>query len=353
MNYSKGTMGIGETRRINNYQTKNYTREMETKTINHYGETKEMKQEITEQRNNVNLLDVMNRLTNRIALTPSQEEQNRRAKEMANEKGMNVKGMYNVELRALMWNSGITRTKRAETQSDEIDDNFLSKVKFYPNLKANLKAPYFDEKTCDWKEEGYSISANTDTITSDYLTPHRLTTKTDFSLQMLRQSDTFYNEVNNILLKAIYNKLVQSILTDDAATTDKPKGIFNGISATTISALTDVISMQYNGDKEKTNNVWIISPKAKAEILKLNPTLFNDGKFMGNDYIFENRMKDGLIAYLPLNLITVAQFGAVEITVDNVTDVVNGNVKTYIDSYFDFGYLDTSKIQLGEFESED
>ena len=55
--------------------------------------------------------------------------------------------------------------------------------------------------------------------------------------------------------------------------------------------------MQYDGDKQKTKNVWLISPKAKAEILKLNPLMFNDGKFLGNDYITENRMQDGLIAY--------------------------------------------------------
>ena len=70
---------------------------------------------------------------------------------------------------------------------------------------------------------------------------------------------------------------------------------------------------------------------------------------MGSPYISENRMNDGLIAYLPLDLVVVAQFGAVQITVDNVMDVVNGNVKTYIETYFDFDFLDGSKIQLGIF----
>ena len=236
------------------------------------------------------------------------------------------------------------------TQSSEYDDDFLSKITFYPSLKANLKAPYYDENSCDWKEVGYGITANTDTITSKYLTPHRLTTQVDFSVDILRQNKDFYNEVNDILIKAIYNKLVETILSDGAETSDKPKGIFNGVSCTTISSLADLATMQYDGDKLKTQNVWIISPKAKAEILKLNPIIFNDNKFLGNDYILENRMQDGLIAYLPLNLITVAQFGAVEVTVDNITDVVNGNVKTYIDTYFDFDFLDENKIQLGKFE---
>lgn len=336
---------LGELR-LNN---KAYTvKEKETKSIKHYGETKEMKTEITEQR--LNLLDVMNRVANRIALTPQQEELNQRATQKAKENGMTATGMFNVEFREMVNNTAITNTTRATTQSAEIDDNFLSKITFYPNLKANLKAPYFDENTCDWKDVGYGVSANTDTISSKYLTPHRLTTQVDFSVDILRQSGKFYNEVNAILIKAIYNKLVESILSDSAETSDQPKGIFNGVSASTISAITDLATLQYDGDKQKTDNVWIISPKAKAEILKLNPTLFNDGKFLGNDYILENRMQDGYIAYLPLNLVTVAQFGAVSITLDNVTDVVNGNVKTYIDTYFDFDFLDNTKIQLGVFE---
>lgn len=336
---------LGELR-LNN---KAYTvKEKETKSIKHYGETKEMKQDLTEQR--LNLLDVMNRVANRIALTPQQEELNQRAMEKAKENGMTAIGMYNVEFRDLVNNTAITNTQRATTQSGEIDDTFLSKITFYPNLKVNLKAPYFDESTCQWVAVGNAISANTDTITSEYLTPHRLATKTDFSMQMLRQSGSFYNEVNEILLKAIYNKLVASILSDSAETEDQPKGIFNGLSASTISAITDLATLQYEGDKQKTQNVWVISPKAKSEILKLNPTLFNDNKFLGSEFILENRMQDGLIAYLPLHLITVAQFGAVSITLDSVTDAIHSNVKTCIDSFWDFNYLDNTKIQLGVFE---
>ena len=321
-----------------NYKTK-ITEENRTKNMNK-----------VETNEHLNLLDVINRISNKITLTEAQEEVNQRAVAKAKEDGISAIGQYNFEMRALMWNSGLTNTTRAETKSNEYEDDFLSKTTFYPNLKANLKAPYFDENTCEWKEEGNSISANTDTVTSKFLTPHRLTTKTDFSVSILRQSGKFYNEVNAILVKAIYNKLVETILSDSAETSDQPKGIFNGLSATTISAITDLATMQYDGDKQKTKNVWIISPKAKAEILKLNPLIFNDGKFLGSDFILENRMQDGLIAYLPLNLITVAQFGVAQIQIDNVTDMINGNVKTYIDTYFDFDFLDNTKIQVGSFE---
>ena len=353
MEYSRnGTIGIG-----NEYQ-----RRFNTKIATNYATTKtnyssklkeenrnEMKVENTQER--FNLLDAINRISNRIALSETQEMENRKAIEKAKDDGLMAVGQFNFEMRSMIDDLG-TKSGRtiAHTQSAEYDDDFINRITFYPSLIANLKAPYFDENTCDWKDVGYGITANTDTLSSKYLTPHRLTTQVDFSVDILRQSGKFHNEVNAILIKAIYNKLVESILSDSAETSDQPKGIFNGVSSSTISTLSDLATLQYDGDKQKTQNVWIISPKAKAEILKLNPILFNDGKFLGSDFILENRVQDGYIAYLPLDLVVVAQFGAVQITVDNVTDVVNGNVKTYIETYFDFDFLDDSKIQLGKFE---
>ena len=358
MEYGRGgTIGIGNEppqRRFNtNYKANNYaTSKPNFKTKITEENRNEMSKVETNER--LNLMDVINRISNRIALSDSQEEINERAKQKAKENGITAVGQFNFEMRAMIDDLG-TKSGRtiAHTQSSEYDDDFIDKITFYPNLKANIKAPYFDENTCDWKEVGYGITANTDTVSSKYLTPHRLTTQVDFSVEILRQNKDFYNEVNDILIKAIFNKLVETILSDSADTSDKPKGIFNGVSCTTISTIGDLATLQYKGDKQKTQNAWIISPKAKAEILKLNPTIFNDGKFLGTDYILENRMQDGLIAYLPLNLITVAQFGAVEVTVDNITDVVNGNVKTYIDTYFDFDFLDENKIQLGTFEANE
>ena len=313
-----------------------------------FQERKGMKVENVKDR--FNLLDAINRIAHRIELSETQENENRKATEKAEDNGIKAVGQINFELRSIIDDFGVKEGRTiAKTQSSEIEDDFIDRITFYPSLRANLKAPYFDENSCDWKDVGYSITENTDILTSKYLTPHRLTTRTDFSVSILQQSGKFYNEVNAILVKAIYNKLVETILSDGEETSDKPAGIFNGVSSTTISTLADLVEMQYNGDKLKTKNVWIISPKAKAEIQKLNPTIFNENKFLGNDYFLETRCQDGYIAYLPLNLITVAQFGVVSVTVDNVTDVVNGNVKTYIDTYFDFDFLDNSKIQLGSF----
>lgn len=358
MEYGRGgTIGIGNEppqRRFNtNYKANNYaTSKTNFKTKIQEENRNEMKVENVKER--LNLLDAINRISNRIALSETQEMENRKAIEKAKEDGITAVGMFNFELRSMIDDLG-TKSGRtiAHTQSSEYDDDFLSKITFYPSLKANLKAPYYDENSCDWKEVGYGITANTDTLSSKYLTPHRLTTQVDFSVDILRQSGKFHNEVNAILIKALFNKLVESILSDGAETNDKPKGIFNGVSATTISTLEDLATLQYQGDKLKTKNAWLISPKAKAEILKLNPTLFNDGKFLGSEYICENRLQDGLIAYLPLDLVTVAQFGCVQCTCDSVTNVINGIVKVYLDSHFDFDFLDDSKIQLGTFETNE
>ena len=127
---------LGELR-LNN---KAYTvKEKETKSIKHYGETKEMKTEITEQR--LNLLDVMNRVANRIALTPQQEELNQRAMEKSKENGLTAIGMFNIEFRDLVNNTAITNTKRAETHAKKrpTTGSSLSKI-IYSHIKHMLKS---------------------------------------------------------------------------------------------------------------------------------------------------------------------------------------------------------------------
>ena len=116
-----------------------------------------------------------------------------------------------------------------------------------------------------------------------------------------------------------------------------------------MSSIDTITALQYNGDKNKTKNTWLISPKAKQELIKLNPLMFSNGKFLGTDYIFENRMEDGLIAYLPLDLLVIGEWSINSLLVDPITDMINGNCKVYLDTYYDFYFADASVIQLGNF----
>ena len=107
--------------------------------------------------------------------------------------------------------------------------------------------------------------------------------------------------------------------------------------------------MQYEGDRNQVDNVFIISPKAKYEINKLSDNLLRDNQLLNNPAICENLMQDGLICYMPLDLLLIAEFGTTSITVDAVTKAADNEVVVYIDSYLDFGYLNKDLIKLAKF----
>ena len=316
-----------------------------------------------EKKNTRNLLDVARRFSvkdKKLELSKAEQAEQDEMRKQAQTMNASINfGSFVMDTRAMMNPKTIIPIERVETKSDETTDTFLQKITFYSNMKNSFKAPYYDENSCEWHQVGSGITANTDTITSKQLEPHRLCTTIELSKNILNQTTDFDAEVQDIVIRAIYNKLVGTMLSDDAETDDKPKGVFNGISATTLtmgsdSLISDLTDLQYSGDTSKMQCVWIISPKARQAILKANPLAFSNGKFLDSEYIFEPRMEDGLIAYLPLDLFVCAQWALMTITTDAITKAVEGKTIINIEAYFDFDFMDSEKIQLAEIgEAED
>lgn len=292
-----------------------------------------------------NLADIIRRLSRREKLTAEESRYFGSVQSRYDTRGISFEKR---DLIGLI-NALAVGSVRKEMITLSANDLFLDKCRYISGLQSTCKVPYFASNTVDWKEVGTSLDT-TNSMDGVFLTPYRLTTNIDVSKQLLLQTDKFDKELFVALYKAVNDKLVETILSDDAAVENvKPKGIFNGLTASTLSSIDTIATLQYNGDKNKTKNIWLISPKAKQELIKLNPLMFSNGKFLGTDYIFENRMEDGLIAYLPLDLLVIGDWSVNSLLVDPITDMINGNCKVYLDTYYDFAFADTSVIQLGRF----
>ncbi len=296
-----------------------------------------------------NLADIITRLSRREKLTDEESRYFGGVQSKYSNTPLNDARGISFEKRDVTGLINAVGSVRKEMITLSANDLFLDKCRYISGLQSTCKVPYFASNTVDWKEVGTSLDT-TKSMDGVYLTPYRLTTNIDVSKQLLLQTDKFDKELFVALYKAINDKLVESILSDDAAVENvKPKGIFNGLTASTLSSIDTIAALQYEGDKNKTKNIWLISPKAKRELIKLNPLVFSNGKFLGSDYIFENRMSDGLIAYLPLDLLVIGDWSVNSLLVDPITDMVNGNCKVYLDTYYDFSFADPSVIQLGSF----
>lgn len=153
------------------------------------------------------------------------------------------------------------------------------------------------------------------------------------------------------MIKAVEERLIETILTSSQGIVDeKPSGIFYNVSKSSLSSLDSLIDLSYNLDLTKNDNlVYLVSPKAKQMILKEDNKAFNDGKLLGKEFILENKLEDGLIAYLDLSKLMITQFGETEIVIDPYRQAVNGLYVISLNSWYDFGYLDNDYLRVGDF----
>lgn len=236
------------------------------------------------------------------------------------------------------------------SKTNNIVDNFsgtslLNYVTFYDNLAVNTKAPYLESGNVDWALEGASVDLSP-TLQSKRLSPYRLTAYVPISKMVINQCGTMGEQFKKILEKAVIDKLVETILSDDSATTTTPAGILNGITPTSLTDVDDVVDMLVSVDKAKTKNTLIISPTAKASLLKAtgNYNLFDNATVFGSPFIIEPLLKDDYIIYLDLSKLVVGRFGGVNLIVDPYKGAVSGNTLITINCYFDFDFVGADKF---------
>ena len=263
-----------------------------------------------------------------------------------------AEGTYAIEMRTL---TKSTRVDNYTSKTLNIDDSFLDRIFVLRNARGPLtNVPYISVENAQWKATGSAPDIN-GTLTTEKLSPKRLATFVDISREFINFDNADFSEkINTMIVRAVYDKLVETILSDEAATDDQPSGVFNTLTPTELTAdstlKSQLAAMQYAGDLTKKPCVWLLSPLAKKEVFT-NLDIQND-KILGSEYIVDNRMKDGFISYLPLDLFFVAEYGLVDLTVDAVTRLFpDGMVRLTVNAYYDYDFVDKTKIQLAEFST--
>lgn len=265
-----------------------------------------------------------------------------------------AEGTYALEMRSLTKSS---RVDNFTSKTLNLDDSFLDRIFVLRNAHGPLtNVPYISMENAQWKATGTAPEIN-GTLTTEKLSPKRLATFVDISREFINFDNADFSEkINTMIVKAVYDKLVETILSDDAATDDQPAGVFNSLSPTELTAdetlKSQLAALQYAGDQSKKPCIWLLSPLAKKEVFT-HLDIQND-KILGSEYIIDNRMQDGFIAYLPLDLFFVAEYGLVDLTVDAVTRLFpEGMVRLTVNAYYDYDFVDKSKIQLAEFSAQE
>ena len=166
---------------------------------------------------------------------------------------------------------------------------------YMSGLVGNVSIPVYSGSNVGWAGEVDAASDGAGKFSEVNLEPKRLTAYIDVSKQFLIQDSVSAEEMlKNDIVRAISNKLEETILGNAAGDSKKPAGIFNGVVADTVDLdFKGIVAMeQALEDKNVSGNLsFIVAPNVKAA---LKTTLKSAGV---SGYLMEGGEVDGIPVY--------------------------------------------------------
>lgn len=217
-------------------------------------------------------------------------------------------------------------------------------AKFLSNLVGNVQVPVMTKSNVTWEGETASASDGAGTFSHITLSPKRLTAYVDISKQMIAQDSIgVENAIRNDLVAAINAKLEETILGNDAGTATKPAGIFNTISAESVSDFGDIVDLE--ADVEDNNVlgecVYIMSNKAKSALRAMikgtNGTgmVYENGEVDGTKAFNTSNVSGKKYIYGDFSNLAIGSWGGVDLTVDPYTKAGDGQIRIVVNMYVD------------------
>ena len=215
---------------------------------------------------------------------------------------------------------------------------------FVGNLVGDVSIPQYGGSSVLWKGETATAEDGQGTFAEVTLAPKRLTAYIDVSKQFLAQDS---NDAEAMLITdlaaAIAEKLDKTIFGAEKLD-NAPVGLFNGVAAEkAIADMTydDVLALEEAVELANgTNYMFIVNPKVKfalkgTQMANGLQMVFDGKEIDGYKTISSNSVADkGIICMDPRELV-IGQWSGYDITVDNYTKAIDGQVRLVINAYFD------------------
>ena len=217
-------------------------------------------------------------------------------------------------------------------------------AKYLSNLVGDVQVPVMGKTNCGWAGEIAEAASGDPSFNHVTLSPKRLTAYIDLSKQFLAQDSLgAENMIREDIVKAINNKLEETILGNASGTATQPEGMFNAITATSVSGFSDIVALE--AELEDANvygeKVYLMSNKAKAALRamakssKVTQLVYENGAVDGTKAINTSMIADKKYLYGDFSNLAVGQWGAIDLTVDPYTLARSGQVRLVVNAYFD------------------
>ena len=216
---------------------------------------------------------------------------------------------------------------------------------YLTGLVGNISIPAYTGSNVAWADEVAAAANGAGDWSEIKLQPHRLTAYVDVSKEFLLQdSNDAEAMLRRDIIAAIGNKLEATILGADAGTDEKPAGLFDGVTAmTTAVKFADIVDAEAELDAANVSGAYtyILSPKAKAALRTLSKDagsgrfVLEDGEIEGSKALVSSNVTAKGLVVGDFSDYVIAQWGAIDLVVDNYTKATEGKVRLVVNAYFD------------------
>lgn len=230
-------------------------------------------------------------------------------------------------------------------------------AKYITGLVGDVQYPIMSNASCTWEGETAKAKEGAVTFTNVKLSPKRLTTIVPISKQFLLQDGVGAEAaIREEIVNAINAKLEATILGSEAGTATMPGGIFAGEITTSITDFKGLCDLEAGLEDANVYGElkYIVSPKAKAALrnmaksTKSTQLVFENGEIDGTPALCTSHLKDKKIAFGDFSQYIIAQWGNLDITVDNVTLAGDGQIRLVVNAYFDAKPLRDVAIKVAQ-----
>ena len=230
-------------------------------------------------------------------------------------------------------------------------------AKYITGLVGDVQYPIMSNASCTWEGETAKAKEGAVTFTNVKLSPKRLTTIVPISKQFLLQDGVGAEAaIREEIVNAINAKLEATILGSETGTATMPGGIFAGEITTSINDFKGLCDLEAGLEDANVYGElkYIVSPKAKAALrnmaksTKSTQLVFENGEIDGTPALCTSHLKDKKIAFGDFSQYIIAQWGNLDITVDNVTLAGDGQIRLVVNAYFDAKPLRDVAIKVAQ-----
>lgn len=233
-------------------------------------------------------------------------------------------------------------------------------AKFVSGLVGDLQYPVMSAASCAWEGETDEAADGAPTFTNIKLSPKRLAVVVPISKQFIIQDSCGAEAaIREEIINAINAKIEATILGAGAGSSTEPKGFFPSAGDSGLDSITTFANVcDLEADLEDANVYgemkYLVSPKAKAALrgmakgTKSTQLVYENGEVDGTPALCTSHLKANHVIYGDFSQYIIAQWGNIDITVDNVTLAANGQIRLVVNAYFDMKPLRSEAFKIAK-----